>query len=122
MLVIQETPIRSEECIQDTHATVEWQFRNLGGLKFAISVAVLDYKLIVLGIDDVCKDAVIASFLDSVVDRSSLIEMDSLGEDNAGRFLVDFGVQDELANVGLVAVTLLDEIIATDAESLFQAY
>jgi hypothetical protein len=119
MLVVEKPPVCSEERIQDTHATIEWQFGNLGGFEFTISIAVLDHKVIVLGIDNVREDAVVTSFLDSVVDGCSGIEMDGLGKDDAGGFLVDFGVQDELANVGLVAITLLDEFIAADAESLY---
>jgi hypothetical protein len=120
VLVVQKPPIRSKERIQDTHAAVEWQFGYLGSLEFAISIAVFDHKLVVLRIDNVRKNTIIASFLNGVVDGGSFIEMDRLGEDDAGRFLVDIWVQYELSNVGFVAVTLLNEIVSADAESLYE--
>lgn len=43
VLIVQETPVGSKESVQDTHATIEGQLRNLGCLQLAISVAIFDY-------------------------------------------------------------------------------
>ena len=119
VLVVQKPPIRSEERIQDAHAAIERQFGYLSSLEFAISIAVFDHKLVILGVDDVRKNTIVASLLNGVVDGGSFVEMDCLGEDDAGRFFVDIWVQYELSNVGFVAVTLLNEIVSADAESLY---
>jgi hypothetical protein len=119
VLVVQETPVSREKSIQDTHATIKGQFGDLGSFKFAVSVTVFDYEVVVLGVHHICKNAVVSGLLDSIVDRSSAVEVDSLGEDQTTGLLIDIGMQDELANIGLVAVTLLDEIITAHAESLY---
>lgn len=118
VLVVQESPVSSKKSIQNTHTTIEGQLGNLGSLEFAIGVAVLDYEVVVLSVHHICEDAVVSGLLDSIVDRSSAVEMDSLGKDQTAGLLIDIGMQDEFANIGLVAVALLDEIITADAESL----
>lgn len=115
MLPVKKAPITRKECIDDGHATVERQLRNLCSLKLSIGVAPFDDSLVVVCVVDVGKDAVIARLLDGVVNRASTVEVNGLGENQGLGLFIRLWAQDEFADICLITETILDKVFVTDA-------
>lgn len=118
MLVVKETPVSSDQGIQDGDATVKGKLGDLRGLKLAVGIAELDNSGIFFGVVTVRDNTVVSGLLDGVFDGARLLQVDSLCGNEVLGLLRGIGCQDEFANVSLVAVAGLDVVVAADSKSL----
>lgn len=81
MLVVEETPVHCHERVEDAHATVERELRNLRGRYLSESVAEFGDCGIFVDVEALGKEAVVAGLLDAVSYRAGGFEMNSLGQD-----------------------------------------
>ena len=115
VLVVEETPVPSQQDIHNGHGAVKGELGNLGGGELAVGVAELDNGGVITGREGIGDDTIVSGFLDGEVDRVGVREVDSLGNDTALGLLGGIGRYDELANVLLVAFSFLDVLVGTDS-------
>jgi hypothetical protein len=81
MLIVEETPVNSNQGIQDSDGAVKRELGDLRGWKLAIGIPELNDGTILLSNPWIGHNAIITSLLDRVVDIVCILQVNGLGED-----------------------------------------
>lgn len=116
MLEVEEAPEDANDGVDNSHASVERQLRNLGGRKLAVCIPKLGNGPVFLAFLGKRLDAVVSGLLNGVVHGQAVLlrDVDGLGANDALRGLLGVVGNDELAEMSSVAVMLCYGIIVAD--------
>jgi hypothetical protein len=118
VLVVEKTPKDRHEGVEDRDTAIERQLGNLSGREFAVGIPKFHHRLVLVGSEHVGHNAVVTRLLYGIVDRTSILQVNGFGRDQGVGLFAGVGRNDEFANIGRVAETLLDEVVVADTEPL----
>lgn len=108
MLIVEETPVTSEQRIYNRDTTIERQLRNLRSRQFAVCITPLRHRLELIDGVRSREETVVSGLLDRVLDRLRVRKVDGHGEDLRLRLVGGVCSDNVLANFSLVALLILD--------------
>lgn len=105
-----EQDIRRDQCVEDSHSSIEWKFGDLGGRELSVGVSEDGDRLVFVASKGFGKDAVVAGLLDGIDFRMRVLEVDCLGHDEVLRLFCKLigRSDDKFALVALLTKTGLD--------------